>query len=206
MKNVSKKAAEIASKEEKVSEVATAELTPVKKSAASKKKETAPVEEEKAEETLPPSVDEQFDALVKEVLDTPKPVSKRRSVAGAVIKPEAEGDKPASTVKTTKEKAGKPWGKYGAHGHNEGIEGWEEGDNVVFNLKGKEVTGKFSHFHVNNHSPKGYIVIKFDGKIYERVLTKVSMIDAKEPVTPAAPAVIEEKMKKDTIKAAKAKK
>ncbi len=186
MKTASKKTTEVAIAE--LPELSAANPTISAKKSA-KKKETAPAKEEKVEETLPPSVDEQFDALVKEVLDTPKPVSKRRSVAGAVIKDEVEGDKPAATVKTTKAKAGKPWGKYGAHGQNQSLEGFAEGDNVVFTLKGKEVTGTFSHFHVNNHSPKGYLVIKMDGKIYERVLAKVSMIDAKEPEAPVAPVV-----------------
>jgi hypothetical protein len=68
----------------------------------------------------------------------------------------------------------KPYKKYGTHGRNEEIKEYTKGDMVEFELKKTKVVGEFIHFHINKHSPKGYAVIKFDGKIFERTLSKIS--------------------------------
>lgn len=78
-----------------------------------------------------------------------------------------------STSKST-ETSNKPYGLYGAHGSNTELEGFEAGDPIEFTLKGKQVVGEYRHLHINNHSPNGYVVIKFDDKFYERVVSKVS--------------------------------
>lgn len=70
----------------------------------------------------------------------------------------------------------KPYGVFGMHGKNVDLKGFKKGDKVKFILKGKEVVGEYVHFHINNWSKKGYAVIKYDGKIFERVEGKFSNI------------------------------
>jgi len=73
----------------------------------------------------------------------------------------------------------KPYQQFGNHGVNGELEGYEKGDLVSFIIKGKKHKGIYIHFHKNNHSPNGYIVIKYNNKIYERVASKVSKIQSK---------------------------
>lgn len=79
----------------------------------------------------------------------------------------------------------KPYGKFGLHGHNVDVKGLKKGDSVSFEIKKETVIGEFIHVHVNNHSPNGYAVIKYAGKIYERVMDKVNKVIA--PKTLPAP-------------------
>ena len=72
-----------------------------------------------------------------------------------------------------------PYQQYGSHGVNEELEGFTKGDLVSFLIKGKKHKGEYVHFHKNNHSPNGYIVIKYNGKIYERVAAKVTKVETK---------------------------
>lgn len=82
----------------------------------------------------------------------------------------------AKEIAQRKEQVSKPYSKFGLHGHNEELSSFKAGDRVEFEIKKKSVVGSFVHFHINNHSPLGYVVIKFDGKIYERVLAKVKKV------------------------------
>jgi len=79
-------------------------------------------------------------------------------------------------VSTRKEQSTKPYGKFGLHGHNIDVKGLKKGDSVSFDIKKQTVIGEFIHVHVNNHSPNGYAVIKYAGKIYERVMDKVNKV------------------------------
>lgn len=126
--------------------------------------------------------------------------------------------KPKSTTKSLNDTKAKeeeladnknrPYSVYGLHGANEDLKGFKKGDPILFTIKGRgEVTGEYTHLHTNNWSPKGYVVIKFEGKIYERVQSKVS-----KPVTekkPATKKVVTEKKvataKKTVVTAKKAK-
>lgn len=73
----------------------------------------------------------------------------------------------------------RPYQQYGNHGVNSDLDGFEKGDTVSFLIKGKKHNGTYVHFHKNNHSPHGYIVIKYNNKIYERVPSKVSKVQSK---------------------------
>lgn len=116
------------------------------------------------------------------VVATPKPAKKATAKTNVKEK--------ATITATSKDKKFHPFQKYGFHGHNEEIKGLVKGDKVEFLIKKKVVVGEFVHFHVNNHSPKGYVVIKMNGKIYERVLSKVSLASTPAATEPkAAPAV-----------------
>jgi hypothetical protein len=64
----------------------------------------------------------------------------------------------------------KPFEKYGVHGKNVVLKGFIENCIVEFQVKGVKQLGQFRHFHINNHSPKGYAVINHDGKIIERAV------------------------------------
>lgn len=87
----------------------------------------------------------------------------------------------------------KPYGKYGMHGSNIEIDGFKKGDKVSFEIKSQTVIGEYVHFHKNNWSKNGYAVIKYNGKIYERVLEKFTKVVAKKaPKKVAAPKVAEE--------------
>jgi hypothetical protein len=130
-----------------------------------------------AAETVPASHEAEIDALVNEVNETAAQTPKRRAPKGEIITPKKED-----------EKAGKPWSKFGAHGTNSALEGFTAGDQVMFNLKGAQTQGTYSHFHINNHSPKGYLVIKVGNKIFERTLAKVTKVAA--PAVEAAKPVI----------------
>lgn len=79
--------------------------------------------------------------------------------------------------------------KYNTHGkrhvefhHEDSNTKYKQGDEVKLTVKGKEITGKFRHVNVNDHSPKGYAVIRGDdGKLYERSLGKISKDASGEP-------------------------
>jgi DNA-binding MarR family transcriptional regulator len=92
------------------------------------------------------------------------------------------------TAKTTTGNVSKPYGKYGLHGKNIEVAGLTKGDMVEFEIKKQIVIGEFVHVHVNNHSPEGYAVIKFDGKIYERVLDKIKVVATTQELLPAPAA------------------
>lgn len=80
----------------------------------------------------------------------------------------------------------KPYSVHGLHGNNKDLEGFKKGDKIIFNIKGRgDVEGEYTHLHINNWSPKGYVVIKFEGKIYERVTSKVSKPVVAEKPAPA---------------------
>lgn len=68
----------------------------------------------------------------------------------------------------------KPYKKYGMHGTNHDLEDYKKGDLIEFDLKGNKVVGEYVHLHVNKHSPNGYVVLRFEGKIYERTPNKIS--------------------------------
>lgn len=146
---------------------------------------------QKAEAAIPMTHDEEIDALVNELNAEPvKP--KRRAPKGEIL-PEVK--------EPINEKTGKPWAKFGAHGTNHVLEGFETGEKVMFNLKGVQTEGVYSHFHKNNHSPKGYLVIKVGNKIFERVLEKVTKVSAVESVVKATAAKESKSAKKEKVKA-----
>ena len=68
----------------------------------------------------------------------------------------------------------KPYSVYGLHGKNVDLDGFVKGDKVTFKIGDEDVVGEYVHFHVNNWSKNGYAVIKYNGKIYERVSSKIS--------------------------------
>lgn len=70
----------------------------------------------------------------------------------------------------------KPYSVYGIHGKNIDLEDYKKGDKVEFKVGKDTVVGEFVHFHVNNWSKNGYAVIKFNGKIYERVLSSITKV------------------------------
>jgi hypothetical protein len=143
-----------------------------------------------------------------------KNIPAKLDVLRELITEEKVEEKPAPKKgsKTEKEpeaqKAARPYGLYGTHGTNHELEGWSQGDPIQFTANGKTLIGEYRHLHINNHSPKGYVVIKYDGKIYERSVnsiekpTKAAVKAAKaEPADKPAAAP-----KKAAAKAAPAKK
>lgn len=158
------------------------------------KKEVIKKAKKEAAAAIPASHDEEIDAMVKEVnAVAAEKAPKRRAPKGGIITPAAE----------LTNKSGKPWGKFGLHGTNQVLEGFVAGDKVMFNLKGVQTEGEFSHFHINNHSPKGYLVIKVGKKIFERTLAKVTKV-TKPFVTAQAPASDNGAPLKKGVKLAKA--
>lgn len=124
--------------------------------------------------TAASSFEEDMDLMASEVAAAPATPKKREPRGGLSGKATGKKDVKGSVPS---EKSGKPWGKFGKHGQNVELEGFKKGDAVKFKLKNAEVVGEFSHFHINNHSPKGYLVMKYEGKIFERVLDKVSKVE-----------------------------
>lgn len=84
----------------------------------------------------------------------------------------------------------KPYSVYGLHGKNVDLEDFQKGDRVEFKIADKTEVGEFVHFHINNWSKNGYAVIKFNGKIYERVLASISKV---------AVEVVKKSTKKDKL-------
>jgi hypothetical protein len=93
---------------------------------------------------------------------------------------DVEEDVPSWNPDSTDGKKSKPYQKYGKHGINQVLDGFETGCEVEFDLKGERMIGEYRHFHVNNHSPKGYVVIRYCGKIYERSVKSVTRVEKKE--------------------------
>jgi len=158
---------------------------PTKKELAKQKREEAKAVE------IPASHQQEIEDLVKEVNES--------IVENEELKSKKRMPKNGEIIKApVNEKTGKPWGKFGLHGTNHELEGFTAGDKVMFNLKGVQTEGVFSHFHVNNHSPKGYLVIKIGSKIFERVLEKVTKVSTIEAVVEAiATAKKGKKVKKE---------
>ena len=82
-----------------------------------------------------------------------------------------------------------PYGLFGVHGTNKELDGFKQGDPIVFEKDGKKLTGEYRHLHVNNHSPKGYVVIMYEGKVFERSPKSVQPV-AKKAAAPAKKAVV----------------
>lgn len=93
-----------------------------------------------------------------------------------VIKePKSKPTKSIPTLAKTKT-SHRPYELNGAHGQNFDLDGFEQGDKVKFMYKGNEEIGEYRHFHKNKHSPNGYVVIKFNGIIVERIPSKVTKV------------------------------
>ena len=131
----------------------------------------------KAEQAIPTSHDAEIDAMLAEVKEAAEAeqTSKKRAPKGTIIK-------------VAEVKGCKPWGKNGANGFNQPLDGFEKGDKVMFNLKGVQTEGEYSHFHISKLAPKGYVTIKIGKLIFERVAEKVTKVAAVEtkPVAKAA--------------------
>lgn len=114
---------------------------------------------------LPKKLDDILELVVpettKEKKATPAPTKKNVKEEKAVENSEEEA-------------VARPYGKFGAHGKNYEIEGWEQGEPIAFKLGGVTRVGEYRHMHVNNHSPNGYIVIKHNGRIRERSYNSIS--------------------------------
>ena len=142
-------------------------------------------------------------AAAKPKATTTKNVAKPKSTTKSLNDTKAEEEKLADSDKN------KPYSVYGLHGANDDLKGFKKGDPILFTIKGRgEVTGEYTHLHTNNWSPKGYVVIKFEGKIYERVPSKVSkpVTEKKvvvKKVTPAAKKTATAKKPAVTVKKAK---
>lgn len=108
-------------------------------------------------------------------------------------KSKAEGGEKIEESKTNK-----PYSVYGIHGKNIDSKEFKKGDSVEFKIKGKTVKGTFIHLHINNWSPKGYAVIKHEGKIYERVLKSISKVE--QNAAPRATKKASEKTSKNKVK------
>jgi hypothetical protein len=111
------------------------------------------------------------------------PAKPKATTAKNVVKPKSTtkslNDTKAKEEELADNNTNRPYSVYGLHGANNDLKGFKKGDPILFTIKGRgEVTGEYTHLHTNNWSPKGYVVIKFEGKIYERVPSKVS-----KPVT-----------------------
>lgn len=121
-------------------------------------------------------------AAVKKAIVTPQAKLDKKVLADVFPAPvdKTKGKKIAQKTKTViaevvAGKKYKPFEKFGSHGSNCDLAGFVAGCKINFEIKGLVVTGEYVHFHINNHSPKGYVVIRYEGKIYERVINKVSL-------------------------------
>jgi hypothetical protein len=128
---------------------------------------------------------------LKAVAKPSAPVAPKKAVVSTVVKPKT----PSVSTKKEPVTTGKPYGKFGFHGHNVDHPTLEAGDQVGFMLKGNVVIGEFVHVHVNNHSPNGYAVIRYNGKIYERVLDKIEIDVSTSKSAPTKPVVAKPKAK-----------
>lgn len=115
-------------------------------------------------------------AAAKKATVTSKDVEAAKVAIKAVATtPDVKKTTPKATpaAKTEATVAAKPYAKYGMHGHNVEHADFSKGDPIGFDLQGERHVGEFVHVHVNNHSPNGYAVIRYNGKIYERTLNKI---------------------------------
>lgn len=98
---------------------------------------------------------------------------------GVTVKDAGQSKNAIKSIKSTKSvkkspEPGKPYSIYGRHGIDEELEDWKMGDKCEFKLQnGNTVVGEFRKFHKNNHSPKGYVVIRYKDTYYERSIKKI---------------------------------